>query len=63
MADGSLRVSEGRREPGRGAYACGSEACIRLALAKERLARALRQRIDAAQLEELAGKLAERRAR
>lgn len=36
---------------GRGAYICPKDECLEGALAKERLARALRMRIDGAKLE------------
>ena len=58
--DGTPRVASGRREAGRGAYVCGLAACAKLALQKERLARALRKNIDIATLAELGRQLAER---
>lgn len=58
-ADGSVRVDERGREPGRGGYLCESPACWERALEGGRLARALRAPVreeDRAMLRAWAGR-------
>ncbi|MHB8636651.1 MAG: YlxR family protein [Fimbriimonadaceae bacterium] len=61
IVNGEPRLSANAREPGRGAYVCLEPACVKSAFDKERLARALRHKLDAGARDDLARQLAARR--
>jgi len=51
--EGEIRADAGGKMPGRGAYLCPGEECLRLALKQRRLERALGKQVEAGVIEEI----------
>lgn len=55
--DGLLLVDKRGKEPGRGAYICSKESCLKMAIKKKAIERALSVKLTADIIEELTGQL------